>query len=320
MKLGVFTPLFSQLTLDEMLKRVQAAGLDAIELGAGAFPGADHLDVDGLLASSAKVKTFRGKVRDHGLIISALSCHGNPLHPDRAVAKKDDEVFRKTVRLAEKLDVPVVVTFSGCPGDSDRAKVPNWITSPWPPEMLQTLEWQWSEKAIPYWRKTTKFAKDHGVKVALEAHPNFLVHNVETMLKLRAAAGDHLGINLDPSHLFWQGVDIPQAIRALGPAIFHFHAKDVAIDRRNVAVNGVIDPKSFRAMNERAWLFRTVGWGHDLVVWKQIMSALRLAGYDYVVSLEHEDALMSIDQGFESAIDTLKRALLREQPAEPWWT
>ena len=320
MKLGVFTPLFARLSLDQVLDRVQAAGLDAIELGTGAFPGADHVDVDGLLASDDKARDFRARIDDRGLIISALSCHGNPLHPDKAAAQRDDEVFRKTVRLAERLEVPVVVTFSGCPGDCDGARIPNWITSPWPPEMLEVLEWQWNEKAIPYWREATVFAREHGIRVALEAHPNFLVHNVETALRLRDAAGDHLGVNLDPSHLFWRGVDIPQAIRALGPAIFHFHAKDVALDRANVAINGVIDGKSYRDMAQRAWRFRSVGHGHDLLAWKEIMEALRLAGYDYVVSLEHEDALMSVDEGFDTAIDTLKRALLREAPDEPWWT
>ena len=320
MKLGVFTPLFARLSLDQVLDRVQAAGLDAIELGTGAFPGADHVDVDGLLASGDKARDFRARIDDRGLIISALSCHGNPLHPDKAAAQRDDEVFRKTVRLAERLEVPVVVTFSGCPGDCDGARIPNWITSPWPPEMLEVLEWQWNEKAIPYWREATVFAREHGIRVALEAHPNFLVHNVETALRLRDAAGDHLGVNLDPSHLFWRGVDIPQAIRALGPAIFHFHAKDVALDRANVAINGVIDGKSYRDMAQRAWRFRSVGHGHDLLAWKEIMEALRLAGYDYVVSLEHEDALMSVDEGFDTAIDTLKRALLREAPDEPWWT
>jgi sugar phosphate isomerase/epimerase len=320
MKLGVFTPLFAKLPFDEVLRRVQAAGLEAIEIGTGAFPGADHIDVDGLLGSAAKVKEYRAKVRDHGLTISALSCHGNPLHPDAKIARQHDEVFKKTVRLAEKMEVPVVVTFSGCPGDSDNAKAPNWVTCPWPPDFLKVLEWQWNKKAIPYWTKTTNFAKERGIKVALEAHPGFLVYNVETALKLREAAGDHLGVNFDPSHLFWQGVDIPQAIRALGKAIFHFHAKDVTVDRQNVAVNGIIDPKSYTQMSERAWLFRSVGWGHDLLCWKEIVSALRLSGYDYVMSLEHEDALASIDEGFATAVDTLKSAVLRDQPAEAWWT
>lgn len=320
MKLGVFATLFAKLSLEEVLRKVQAAGLDAVELGVGGFPGSDHLDVDGLLASADRSRDLLARVKDHGLIISALSCHGNPLHPNREIAQRDDAILRRAVRLAERLEVPVVITFSGCPGDSDEARIPNWITSPWPPEMLQTLEWQWNEKAIPYWRDTTAYAREHGIRIALEPHPNFIVHNVDTALRLRAAAGDHLGVNLDPSHMLWRGVDMPQAIRALGPAIFHFHAKDVAIDRGNTAVNGVIDGRSYRDLAQRAWTFRSVGHGHDLLVWKQIMQALRIAGYDYVVSLEHEDALMSTEQGFQTAIDTLKLALLRDPPDEPWWT
>jgi sugar phosphate isomerase/epimerase len=214
----------------------------------------------------------------------------------------------------------VVVTFSGCPGDSDDAKHPNWVTTPWPPEFLDVLEWQWEKKAIPYWREAGRFAADHGVKVALEAHPGFIVYNVESLLRLRAEAGTNIGINFDPSHLFWQGVDVPAAIRALGDAIFHVHAKDVALDRHNVAVNGVIDTKTYRRMAERSWLFRSVGWGHDELEWKRIVSALRVAGYDYVISIEHEDALASIDEGLRAAVDLLSRVVLTEPPVEAWWT
>jgi sugar phosphate isomerase/epimerase len=257
---------------------------------------------------------------DAGLTISALSCHGNPLHPDPAVARDADALFRQTVRLAEKMQVPTVVTFSGCPGDSDAARHPNWITTPWPPEFLDVLEWQWAEKAIPYWQGAAAFAADHGVNIAIEAHPGFVVYNVDTMLKLRAAAGPAVGINFDPSHLFWQGVDMPAAIRALGDCVFHVHAKDLAFDRHNVAVNGVLDVKSYRRMTERSWLFRSVGWGHDALVWKEIVSALRLVGYDYVISIEHEDALLSVDEGLNASVDLLSRIILTEPPADPWWT
>jgi sugar phosphate isomerase/epimerase len=259
-------------------------------------------------------------VDDAGLSISALSCHGNPLHPDPAIARDYDDVFRKTVCLASWMQVPVVVTFSGCPGDSDTARHPNWVTTPWPPEFLDVLNWQWEHKTIPYWRDATSFAANHGVKVALEAHPGFIVYNVETLLKLRTAVGANLGINFDPSHFFWQGVDVPSAIRALGDAIFHVHAKDVALDPQNVAVNGVIDTKSYRRMAERSWLFRTVGWGHDELEWKRIVSALRMSGYDYVMSIEHEDALASVDEGLRAAVDMLSRVILTEPPADAWWT
>jgi sugar phosphate isomerase/epimerase len=321
MKLGVFTPVFGKLTTSEMLAKVKALGtVQAVELGTGGWPGADHLDVDALLDSPGCVAQYRKMFDDAGLTISALSCHGNPLHPDRKTAHAYDEVFRKTVRVASALEVPVVVTFSGCPGDSENAKHPNWVTNPWPPEFLDVLEWQWEQKVIPYWRDTARFAADNGVKVALEAHPGFAVYNVDTMLRLRAAVGPNLGINFDPSHFFWQGVDVPTAIRTLGDSIFHVHAKDVALDRHNVAVNGVIDTKSYRRMAERSWLFRSVGWGHDELEWKRIASALRVNGYDYVMSIEHEDALASVDEGLRAAVELLTRVVLTEPPVDAWWT
>ncbi|HTV02517.1 MAG TPA: sugar phosphate isomerase/epimerase [Luteitalea sp.] len=319
MKLGVFTALFGGLSLDQVIDKVSAAGLEAVELGTGAYPGASHIDVDGLLSSKAKAKAYKQKLADAGLIISALSCHGNPLHPDKAFAKDHDEVFRKSVRLAELLGVETVITFSGCPGDSDASKWPNWVTCPWPPDYLKVLEWQWEKKVIPYWTRAGKFAKDHGVRVALEAHPGFVVYSVETALKLREAVGPQIGVNFDPSHLFWQGVDVPAAIRALGDSIFHFHAKDVALDRDNVRLNGVLDPKSYADMANRSWLFRTVGWGHGASDWAEIMSALRMVGYDHVVSIEHEDALASVDEGLANAVRFLRPLILKEQPAEAWW-
>ena len=321
MKLGLFTPVFAKLSFKDMLAKVRSLEkVKAIELGTGAWPGSDHVEVDTYLKDKTRASDFRKMISDAGLTISALSCHGDPLHPNPARAKSDDELFRKTVQLAEQLEVPVVVTFSGCPGDSDTATHPNWVTTPWPPEFLEVLEWQWDKKAIPYWTKAAAFARDHGVKVALEAHPGFIVYNVESALKLRSACGDNLGVNFDPSHFFWQGVDVPSAIRALGPAIFHVHAKDVYLDQQNVAVNGVIDTKTYRRMPERSWLFRSVGFGHDEFQWKRIVSALRLAGYDYVMSIEHEDALASIDEGLKAAVDVLSRAILTEPPVEAWWT
>lgn len=320
MRLGVFSPVFGGYSFDAMLDKVHSLGLQAIEIATGAYPGSDHIKVDELLANKQAAADYRRRIEDRGLIISALSCHGNPLHPQKARAEADDRIFRKTVELAERLGVSVVVTFSGCPGDSDNATYPNWVTCPWPPDFVELVEWQWEKKVVPYWRQAATFAADHGVRVALEAHPGFVVYNVETALKLRAAVGENIGVNFDPSHLFWQGVDVPAAIRALGPAIFHFHAKDVAVDPGNVRVNGIIDTKSYRQMADRAWLFRSVGWGHDELEWKRIASALRLSGYDHVISIEHEDALASVDEGLGSAVTLLKRVLLSEPPVEAWWT
>jgi sugar phosphate isomerase/epimerase len=321
MKLGVFTPVFGNLKVKEMLAKVRALQhVRAVELGTGGWPGSDHLDIDALIDNKARAAEYRAMVTDAGLTISALSCHNNPLHPDAATARTADDVLRKTVRLAEQLEVPVVVTFSGCPGDSEDAKHPNWVTNPWPPEFLDILDWQWEKKVVPYWIDAGRFAGEHGVKVALEAHPGFVVYNVDTALRLRQAAGPNIGVNFDPSHFFWQGVDVPTAIRALGDSIFHVHAKDVARDPQNVAVNGVIDTKTSQRMAERSWLFRSVGWGHDELEWKRIASALRLAGYDYVMSIEHEDALASVDEGMRAAVDLLSRVVLTEPPVKAWWT
>src|SRR3954470_6048207 len=188
MKLGVFTPVFGTMPLDDVLAKVRGLQhVQALEIGTGGWPGRDHLDIDALLDKKTCAAEYRRKIADAGLTISALSCHANPLHPDAATARTADELFRKTVRLAEQLEVPVVVTFSGCPGDSDGAAHPNWVTTPWPPEFLDILEWQWEKKAIPYWSRTAQFAADHGVKVALEPHPGFIVYNADSPLRLRAA-------------------------------------------------------------------------------------------------------------------------------------
>jgi sugar phosphate isomerase/epimerase len=321
MKLGVFTPVFGKLSVDQMFAKIRALRhVTAVEIGTGGWPGRDHLDIDALLDDRAKTAEYRRRFADAGLTISALSCHGNPLHPDAATARGYDDIFRRTVRLAEQMEVPVVVTFSGCPGDSDTATHPNWVTTPWPPEFLEILEWQWEKRAIPYWSGAARFAAEHGVKVALEAHPGFIVYNVDSALRLRSAVGANVGVNFDPSHFFWQGVDVPAAIRALGDAIFHVHAKDVALNPQNVAINGVIDTKTYRRMPERSWLFRSVGWGHDELEWKRIVSALRLAGYDHVMSIEHEDALASVDEGLRAAVDMLARVVLTEPPVKAWWT
>ena len=320
MKLGVFTPVFGSRSFEAMLEAVCGLQLDAIELGTGGWPGSAHVEVDPLLANPSRAAEFRQRVTDAGLTISALSCHGNPLHPDRGRAEVDDAAFRKSVRLAELLDVSIVVTFSGCPGDCEQARHPNWVTTAWPPEYLDVLAWQWQERAIPYWQEAAAFAREHGVRVALEPHPGFLVYNVDTALRLRAAAGANLGVNFDPSHFFWQGMDPVVTIEALGDAIFHVHAKDVALNPAMVARNGVLDARSYREVAKRSWLFRTVGWGHDELTWKQIVSALRTSGYDGVLSIEHEDALASIDQGLRSAVELLHRVLLSEPPVEAWWT
>lgn len=321
MKLGVFGVLFAQKPLEEALDYIQSKGLEAIEIGTGGYPGNAHCKPEELLADAGKLKAFKTAFESRGITISALSCHGNPLHPQKKVSQPYHEAFLQTVELAQRLEVPVVVGFSGCPGDHEEAVHPNWPVAPWPNDFQEILEWQWSNKVIPYWQETGKFASDRGIKIALELHGGFSVHTPGTLLRLREAVGDVIGANLDPSHMWWQGIDPVQAIHILGRAnaIYHFHAKDTSIDPINVNKHGVTDMQSYSLMLDRAWQFRTVGYGHDLKTWADMMSALRLVGYDYVVSIEHEDGLMSVEEGFSKAVDNLNQVLIKEALGEMWW-
>ncbi len=319
MKLGVFAVLFSQQSLDGALDYICDSGLDAIELGCGAYPGDAHVPVDDLLASKVKAREFKKKITGRGLVISALSCHGNPIHPDPAHAKRDHESHRKAVRLAERLGVKTVVNFSGCPGGGPKDKVPNWITCPWPPDFEEAVKWQWEAKLVPYWQKEATFAKNHGVRIGFEMHPGFCVFNTQTMLAIRKACGPTIGANFDPSHLFWQGMDPLVSIKALGKAIFHVHAKDCRIDPQNTAYTGVLDTKHYGDELNRAWVFRTVGYGHGEAFWRDFVSMLRTVGYDGVLSIEHEDSLMSVNEGFQKAVAFLKGILLTEKTGGMWW-
>ena len=322
MKLGVFSVLFSDKKLDDMLDLVTAKGIEAVELGTGGFPGDAHCKVDELLWDETKQKEFLDKITRRGLTISALSCHSNPLHPQKQISDKADALFNKTVQLACKLGVPVVNTFSGCPGDHEQAKYPNWPIAPWPNDFQKILKWQWEEKIIPYWKEKAAFADQHQVKIGLELHGGFSVHTPGTLLRLREACGPAIGANLDPSHLWWQGIDPVEAIKILGRenAIHHFHAKDTIIDQPNINRNGLTDMTSYTDMKNRAWYFRTVGFGHEPKIWADIISTLRLYGYDDVVSIEHEDGLMSIDEGFTKAIQNIMPVIVKESAGNMWWT
>ena len=320
MKLGVLTVVLGELSQPEAMKYLADAGVQCVEIGCGGFPGKAHADPKVLLSDPAKLEAFKEAIYGNGLEISALSCHGNPVHPDKAVAKAFHDDFVSCILLAEKLGVKRIVGFSGCPGDSENSKYPNWVTCPWPDDFLKILDWQWNEVLIPYWKETAAFAKAHGIeKIAFEMHPGFCVYNPETLLRLRAAVGDIIGANVDPSHLFWQGIDPVEAIRTLGDAVYYVHGKDVFLDNTNIGRNGVLDTKHYSDVLNRAWVFRTMGYGHDLSTWKEIVSMLKKVGYDDVISIEHEDSLMSPKEGLEKAIAFLKEVLIFEQPGAMWW-
>ena len=321
MKLGVLSNLFANLSLEEACKYLSEQGCTAIEIGCGGFPGKAHCDPEVLLNDEAKLNEFVATVKKYGLMISALSTHGNAVHPDKKIAAEFDKDFRNAVLLAEKIGVDRVITFSGCPGGSPEDKTPNWATCAWPDDFLAVLDYQWNDVLIPYWKEAVAFAKSHKVdKIAFEMHPGFAVYNPETLMKMRAAVGDVIGANFDPSHLIWQGIEPVAAIRYLQGAIYHFHAKDTKIDKINTAKIGVLDTKHYGDELNRAWVFRACGYGNDATYWKEIVSALRLTGYDKVMSIEHEDSLMSIDEGLTKAVDFLKPILMYDpKPSGMAW-
>ncbi len=321
MKLGVFLVLFSDKKFEEALDKAKELGLDAVELGTGNYPGNSHCNPDALLKDADGIKKLKEAVSKRGLEISALSCHGNPLHPNPEIGNAHKDTQRKTILLAEKLGIPRIITFSGCPGDNENAIYPNWVTCPWPDDFSTIVKWQWEKKVIPYWKDEVKFANDHNVKeICLEMHPGFVVYNPETLLKLRDAAGKTIGANFDPSHLFWQGIDPNAALRKLQGTVYHVHAKDTRIDPYNTSVNGVLDTKTYLDEINRSWLFRSVGYGHGCEFWNDFVSNLRLIGYDGVLSIEHEDSLMSVDEGLQKAVDLLKNVLIRQPKPKAWWT
>jgi sugar phosphate isomerase/epimerase len=320
MQLGLFLVILNSMKLEQALDYVASLGVQTVEFGAGAYAGVAHCDPESLLASQRKQKQLLHAITSRGLRISALNVAGNAIHPNRRIAAEHDADFRRCVRLAEKLGVEVVITFSGCPGGGPGDRQPNWVTCPWPPDYLEILEHQWNQVVIPYWRKTANFAKQHGVtKIALEMHPGFVVYNPETLLKLRAAAGPVIGANFDPSHLFWQGIDPCAALRALQGAIWHLHAKDTRLQPSNIATNGVLDTKHYSDELHRAWSFRAVGYGNSRQFWCDFVSNLRMLGYDGALSVEHEDSLMSPREGLAKAIQFLRGILLTEPRGQMTW-
>ena len=308
--IGVFDPAFPDLSLDEMIEKFSAWGVEAVEIGTGGYPGTKHCPVSELLDDSAKLRAWKKKFEDRNIQVATLSCHGNPVHPDSKIAQRDAEFFKRTVLLAERLGVQVIVGFSGCPGGTPTDSMPNWVTYRWPPEYAQMLDWQWKEKVIPYWKEAAAFARQHGIhKLALEMHPNFVVYNPMTLLKLRAAVGEEIGANCDLSHLFWQQCDAIEVIHMLGKegAIFHAHMKDTTFYKENVDRYGVLNfAFDKNDLSRASETFRAVGYGHSAGAWKEIVRAYMEVGYQGIFSVENEDPILSGEVGVERALYVLK--------------
>jgi len=318
MDVGVLTVPLGDEPLDDALAYLAGLGVGAVEVGVGGFPGQDHVDRRALLDDAEARGDLVATLDEHGLRVSALATHNNPLHPDDETAARADEELREAIDLAAALDVDAVTCFSGLPAGGPNDEVPNWITAPWPTEHADALEYQW-EVATDYWSDLADHAAAAGVDVAIEMHPNMLVYEPHSLLRLRAETNDRIGANFDPSHLYWQGIDATDAIRVLGEAIHHVHAKDTKVYEANARTKGVLDTSPYTDEAERSWLFRSVGYGHGESHWKDVVSTLRMVGYDGALSIEHEDSLTSSREGLEKAVDLLQRAVFETQPGDAYW-
>ncbi|WP_324758254.1 sugar phosphate isomerase/epimerase family protein [Haloarcula sp. GH36] len=320
MQVGVLTVPLGDQSLADALSYLDSIGVDAVELGCGGFPGDDHLPRDQYLDDEDAQAELQDLLDEHGMAVSALATHNNPLHPEEERASEADTELREAIRLADQLGVDAVTCFSGLPAGGPNDEVPNWITAPWPSEHADAHEYQW-EVATDYWGDLADHAAHHDVDVAIEMHPNMLVYEPRGMLKLREATNDHVGANFDPSHLYWQGIDVTEAIRLLGEegAIHHFHAKDTKVYDSEAREKGVLDTTAYTDEPNRSWLFRSIGYGHDESHWKDVVSTLRMVGYDGTLSIEHEDSLTSAREGLEKAVDVLDRAVFETQPGDAYW-
>ena len=313
MKLGVLTVPLQGMTARDAFAYLHSLGVQTVELGTGGYTNNNHLKPEVYLDNPDKIAEFKDLLKEFDLEISVLSCHGNPVHPNKEKAAAYHQVFVDTCRLAEQLGVDTVVTFSGCPGDCEASERPNWVTCSWPEDYGEILDWQWNQVLIPYWKEAAEIARSCGVtKIAFEMHPGFCVYNPATLLRLREAVGDIIGANFDPSHLIWQGMDPVMALRELEGAVYHFHAKDTRVDPANKAKNGVLDTGHYGNVLDRSWVFRTVGYGTGAQMWKDMMSTLQCIGYKGSVSIEHEDGLMSVREGLEKAIAFLQKVMIFE--------
>ncbi|GAB79306.1 Sugar phosphate isomerase/epimerase [Austwickia chelonae] len=326
MKLGAYTACLHDKTLTETLDILRGLGLTSVEVNAGGFIPSPHCPVDALLSSAGARAAYLEEISSSGMELTALNCNGNPLSPLPAEGPKHADDLRRAIELAGKLGVRHVITMSGLPGTDPTAKYPTWVVNPWNGIDLEILDHQWSV-AVPFWKEIDELARRHDVRVALELHPRNLVFNTTTFQRLAEETGaTNLGVEMDTSHLMWQGMDVPTVIRALGDRVYFAAAKDVAI-LDGVKTKGVLDVDFRRVPAEAegktpvaygywctewpqdpAWRFVAVGLGHDQAWWVEVLTALAEVDPGMTINIEHEDSALGQLDGLRQAASTLLAA------------
>lgn len=327
MKLGVYNAILHDRTLEDAIKVIADLGLNGIEINSGGFLPPVHIpEIDEIIADPAAAKAYLARFDGTGVEIAGLNCNGNPLHPNPIIGDKHAEDVRLSIRAAAALGQKRVVTMSGLPGGEPGTLHPNWIVNAWNSAALDVLDYQW-EIAVRFWSEIDQLAGDHGVKVALELHPQNLVFNARDIRKLVELTGaTNIGVEMDASHLFWQQADPVAVVRELGPLILHAAAKDVRINVENARLNGVLD-NGFRRLfpdeprvnlggdewvnewpKDSSWDFVALGKGHDVAYWTEFIRALHDVDPDMCLNIEHEDTELGRIEGLQVAADVLKAA------------
>ena len=327
MKLGVYNAILHDRPLEDAIMVIADLGLNGIEINSGGFLPPVHIpEIDEIITDPAAAKVYLARFDGTGVEIAGLNCNGNPLHPNPVIGEKHAEDVRRSIRAAAALGQKRVVTMSGLPGGEPGTLHPNWIVNAWNSAALDVLDYQW-EIAARFWSEIDQLAGDHGVKVALELHPQNLVFNARDIRKLVELTGaTNIGVEMDASHLFWQQADPIAVVRELGPLILHAAAKDVRINVENARLNGVLD-NGFRRLfpdeprvnlggdewvnewpKDSSWDFVALGKGHDVAYWTEFIRALHDVDPDMCLNIEHEDTELGRIEGLQVATDVLKAA------------
>lgn len=312
MKTGLFTNCFKARTWEEVCIFAKEVGVYSLEVGAGALNGKSHCDPAEIMKEDSGPKDFTKTAEKHGIEINSLSCMGNYVHPDKNIADEHRGDLEAVIAFASKIGVKVVNGFAGVPGAAPNGVYPCWIGLPYPPEFSGYVKWQWREKLIPFWKEMSGKLRKHGIKYGFEMHPGDSIYNTSTLLKMREAVGENMGTCFDPTHLFWQQIDPIKSILVLGDAIVNVHAQDMAFNIKKIDIDGVLDYTDYEDYENRAWHFKLPGYGHDEYFWKNMVSALRRAGFDGALNIEHQDSMMSYKEGFSKAREFLNSIIFHE--------
>ncbi len=302
-----------------VLDAVVAQGVRWVEACGGGHIPTRHFDPARLVSDPSALARFRASLDDRELRMSSLACHGNPLHPDEARAAADHAALVAMCRLAPELGVKHVNLLAGLPAGGPGDLTPNWIVNSVFPGLDDVYRWQWEERVLPYWRQAAELAAEAGVVLCVEPHPSDVVYSPATFARLREEVGPQIGMNFDPSHLWWQGIDPLAVIEEHGADIHTCHVKDVHVRAARVARDGVLSPVPYERWDQRPWSFSTPGYGHSELFWARFVIALRQAGYRGVLSIECEDPFLAPDDTFAASVALLRRILpAHPQPALDW--